>query len=267
VGGLNYAPAYQPRQLDLDGPGMVLDALWSQEMATEGGTHVAGLRQTLEVPRQSQVMARVYARAETSTDQAGQPGGYALSIGLDPLGGADPNAPRIVWSPPVTATEAWVPLQLDQPVEGPSITFYLKGQALRPVARNASWWDATCLRVVGAAGEPTLRPSPIPPPTRTLAPGEPTFTPERATVEALATQLVFDLMETATAALATPEPLDDVGPPDVATAVPIETVVAVAPPPSPTDRVRANAGLIFLGLAAFIVGVLISTRRRRRSPS
>jgi len=192
VGGLNHPPDFSPARRGADGPAAVHAGLWSQSMATEDATHTGGLWQQVPVPPGSQVLAWVwaYAWASGGDDPARSepPGTYALRLGLDPAGGTDPEAAGIVWTQPITVTDTWLPLSLEAPVAGPLATLYLRGQPRSILAHNQSRWDSACLRVLGVAGEPTLPPTAPARPTRvppTLAPDQPTPTPNAATVEAI----------------------------------------------------------------------------------
>lgn len=170
VDGENYVPDFGPARRG-DGPTLrTADGLWSQQQATSGATHTAGLWQTVIVPPASLIRASAlaYAWASNADDplRSRPYGTYVLQLGVDPLGGRDHNAPGIRWTEPVTDTDTWLPLVLELPVEGPAVTLFTRGQPLAKLMWNLSRWDAACLQVLGPADGPTLTPTPTAPPTR-----------------------------------------------------------------------------------------------------
>lgn len=191
VGGLNYPPAYSPARRGRSAVEAVHSGLWSQTLATEDATHTGGLWQQVPVPPGARVMAWVWANAWATDGEdparSEPPGTYALQLGVDPAGGTDPNGTGIVWTEAITVTDTWLPLALELPVTGPTATLFLRGQPREILRHNLSRWDSACLRVIDPAGvleeeaPPPDRPTRVPP---TLAPGEPTPTPNLATIEA-----------------------------------------------------------------------------------
>jgi hypothetical protein len=277
VDGLNYVPDYRPRWRWRDGAATVHSGLWSQELATHDATHTAGLWQRVDVPPDSLIDASVWAHAWATrgedTGRSEPPGTYVLTMGLDPLGGEDPHAARITWTPPITVTDAWVPLHLALPVEGSTATLFLRGQPLQILRHNASRWDSACLRAVGPAGEPTLSPTPRPPATRTPRPGDPTWTPSVPTLAAIATEVAFSLEATALSAQATATAGSAVGSEAtmavLAAQLAARTPTAAAPaedePAIPLGaRLADQMGLLLLVLAVFLVGLLVGLGRGRR---
>jgi len=269
TGGIHYAPVYTPRRSDRDGPRAVLAGLWSQELATTSSTHLGGLMQQVAIPLHSQVLATAFAYAWASDGDnpaISEPQGlYAVSLGLDPEGGMDPAANTIEWTRPVSVTDSWVPLELDVGVEGPWLTLFLRGEAAAPLAHNVARWDEACLRILGPEGKPTPWPSRTPKPTRTLAPGEATPTPGPATQQALAREKLAGIVASATAAAQGPGRSGAFR----VTLEPLPTATATRVPPAPSGArrlatavasVRGEAGLLFLGGAALLAGLLVGTR-------
>ncbi len=262
VGGINYAPRYTPRRLGRDGPLAVLQGLWAQELSTAEATHIGGLFQRVEVPPQSQILAHAFGRAWAgsgdATDVSDPPGLYTASLGVDPLGGANPDDARIQWTSPVTITAGWQMLQTELPVEGPGVTLFLRGQAARVLAHHVAHWDAACLRVLGPVGQPTASPTFAPRPTRTPRPGEPTPSPGPGTREADAAVPLAELLAIASARAASPVAFR-VTPADAPPAA------TLAPPQQETDGLRGalarNMGLVFLGLGALVGGLLLSAAK------
>jgi hypothetical protein len=268
VRGLNYAPRYQALRLDRDGPDRVQAGMWAQGVATENATHVGGLYQKVEVPPKSQVLARAVVRAWSSDGEDARtsdpPGLYVASLGIDPLGGSNANSARLLWTRPVTVTDAWTPLVLDVPVEGPTVTLFLRGIAVRILAHHEARWDSACLAVIGAAGEPTPSPTPRPRPSNTSDPDAPTATVLPGTREAMAAARLRELLGTVTAGAIDGEPAPADARP---TGRPTPTAT---PPPELGGGLTSNVGLVFLGIGALLGGLLLSGGRRvgrpRRGP-
>gem|GEM_PF-3292310 len=278
VDGINYVPDYVPRQRSTEDPLAVLTGLWSQEMATEDSTHTAGIWQRVAIPPGSQVLATgaAYAWATSGEDplHSEPPGTYSLALGLDPAGGDDPHSATIVWTVPVTTTDAWVPLAVEVPVTGSSVTLFTRGQPLGKLRHNVSRWDAMCLRVLGPIGEPTPTPTRRPWPTRTPGPDVPTPThtpspvPDPATLTVLEVRLKLDLVATATAEGAGGSTHQALTLPDLlATRAAVEEPALVEVPAVSGEEegwathlryaVEDHAGLIVLAAAALIGGLVV----------
>ncbi len=152
----SFGPLLRPR----DGAAAAWRGLWAQEVASADAIHVAGLYQRLRLPSGSQLVAQVRAYAWTSDgddpNRSLAPNDYALLIGIDPLAREDPTAPHIVWSTPVTQTDAWLPLSVEAGVHGSMATVFLRGQGLRPHRHVVSRWDEACARVLHPIGESAL---------------------------------------------------------------------------------------------------------------
>ncbi len=295
VDGVNYVPDYAPARRDVGPVLLTADGLWSQQQATSGATHTAGLWQTVTVPPASLVRASAlaYAWASNAADTArSRPyGTYVSQLGLDPLGGRDPNAPGVRWTEPVTDTDAWVPLVLELPVEGPAVTLFTRGQPLVKLVQNVSRWDAACLRVLGPAEGPTLTPTPTVSPTR---PG-PSVTPEPTPDEAVARVIIarqllargsgLEPAEATPGARATLDalstriaggpgagsPLSDAGqlpaagvplgaPPELEAGAGTDTA-STTPEDELLGWLDENLGLMVLALAAFVGGLVLAAGR------
>lgn len=286
VDGINYVPDFTPRHRDEGGPLAAHRGLWSQEMGTENATHTAGLWQRRPVPPGSVVLATgaAYAWASSGDEpsRSRPPGRYALALGLDPMGGADPTSASIRWTTPVTVTDAWVPLAIEAPVEGSAVTLFARGQPLERLRHNVSRWDSLCLRVLGPIGESTPTATPRPWPTRTPGPDDPTPTretrpsPDPATASALEIGLKLDLLKTSTASARSLPTEAALSLPDlVATRAALDAPDAVPTPLSaeaPEDRWRTaryaledHLGLIALAIASLVGGLLFGLSVRRPS--
>jgi hypothetical protein len=285
VNGINYVPDYVPRNRHDGGRNTVHTGVWSQEMATSGATHTAGLWQRVTVPSGSHVLAAgaAYAWATNGDDpqRSDAPGTYALTLGLDPRGGEDPNAPSIVWTVPVTVTDAWAPLVVEAPVRGSSVTLFTRGQPLRQLAHNVSRWDSLCLRVLGPIGEPTATSTRLPWPSRTPRPEDhaeahtPTVTAAPGTQVALELGLKLDLLAESTAAAADAPTEPALSLPERVATRAAQDAPSPLPTPWPEEEDEAtilefgsgiveSLGLVVLALAALVAGLVVGLGRRRR---
>lgn len=278
AGGLPAAPAFLPQRRGRESLLAARSGLWSQAVQSEGGTAAAGLWQRVAIPPGSQVLASAWAFGRSGQsqdpDRSLVPGLLALSIGLDPGGGGDPQAPGIAWTAPITITEAWVPLQIELPVAGAAVTLFLRGQPLQDLPGSASRWDAACLRVLGGIGTPTAEPSPRPRPSPSPSPpppGAPSATPGLATVEALAQSLLAateragSLAATAEVRSAGSAASVQLGLPEEPAPAPAASAPAEAelPPEEPAAWALLvdHAGLAALALAAFLGGWILASGR------
>jgi hypothetical protein len=184
VNGINYPPSYVLRRAlagdDGVGGRRVALGAWSVEQSTSDATHVGGLWQRVAVPPGSQLLARAWAYSWASRGDreaiSEPPGTFAVSVGIDPLGGQDAKRASVRWSEPITVTDAWLPLVVEAMAERDTATVFTRGDALRIQRNNVARWDGLCLRVLGPAGEPTATHTRAPWPTRTPLTPVPTAT-------------------------------------------------------------------------------------------
>lgn len=271
TGGLT-APAFTPRRWDEDLL-VVPFGTWLQELGSDVIPHVGGLWQQVRVPADVQLQASIWAYAWSSQgDQAlvsTPPGTYALTLGLDPLGGTDPHAATVAWTAPVTVTDHWVPLALDAVSPGPRATLFVRGQPLAPLKHMVSRWDGACLRVAGSAfaARAALPPTPRPTPTADPRRPAPTEDPVLGFVRGTA-------MAVAVAAAATARAPGGLGAGGtISAALPASPAAGLGlPRPAPTPlgapladdpvavgplaRLVDHSGLVALALAAFAAGAL-----------
>jgi hypothetical protein len=282
VGGINYVPDYWPQERSETGPLRVLAGLWSMGQATVSSTHTAGLWQRVPVEPDTRVAvsANAYAWASDAADTGrSRPyGTYALALGVDPLGGTDPFAASVRWSPPITLTDVWVPLAVEVDSADTAVTIFTRGEALARREHNQSWWDMACVRVVGLAGEEPWTPTPSAPPTRPPRPGTPSATPDAAAAAVIVARLQAQATSLPNAgagsdaaailppvtddgAMASGDPGSDLGP--------VSSDPSGLLPPEPTTLERFgiavvdHLGLLALGLAAFLGGLFVAVGWQR----
>lgn len=181
--GYNRRPEYQPEEGPRFGYRRIKDGHWAQKMFNTFATHHAGVFQQINVPPGSTVRLTAWAQAWSSVkdDPATSSGGkYYMSVGIDPTGGTNFNAPTIVWSAPSTALDQWVQLSVEAKAQAGTVTVFLRGDAEWRVKHNDVYFDDACV-TYSAPPPPTPKPTNTPTPTFTPTPTPvPTPTPEPA---------------------------------------------------------------------------------------
>ena len=152
-------------------PGAPAQRIWS-----DGGTWTAGLYQQVQVTPGKGYTARIDWAA---------PGAENIErrIGIDPYGGTDPLAPRVVWSRSEWAVVRMPDLAVSTYAEAATITIFVWTHHPTSSGADEVFLDAVIL--VDNPSMPLRTPSPTPtvppptrrPPTRTPAPVPPTDTP------------------------------------------------------------------------------------------
>jgi hypothetical protein len=102
-------------------------------------------------------------------------------VGIDPLGGTDPTAARIVWSPSVWEWgHDFSALRVSAVAQASTITLFVRVNVPSSSGPDEAFIDAVHLEV--DLSQPTATPTPVPPsPTATSAPPTPTWTPVPST--------------------------------------------------------------------------------------
>lgn len=127
---------------------------------------------------------------EESRQLSANPGGITVQVGIDPLGGTDPNSNNIVWSIPVEQYDAYRQYSVSARAASEFITVWVRTQIAFPQANNFIYLDDASLTVSLDQGIVTDVPvtDEVPLATNTPAPtnteasvGDPTPTPEGAT--------------------------------------------------------------------------------------
>lgn len=78
--------------------------------------------------------------------------GGTVKVGIDPLGGTDPNAASIVWSAPAEAYDAFRVISVDATAQAPQITVFTHTTVARvPGLREVYWEDASLTVTTPAA--------------------------------------------------------------------------------------------------------------------
>lgn len=139
---------------------------WSQTVVTSGGTHVAGMFQTLAVPPGAVLEFRAWVKGWSVTRSGDQltRNAYLAKIGIDPTGAVESrqNAEgvsyaqpgmQVVWSETRGLTDEWQELVVRVLTDADRVTVWLWGAPSRPAVSNQAIWDDLRLTASGNGAE------------------------------------------------------------------------------------------------------------------
>ena len=260
----------------------------AQEIFSAWLPFTAGIYQQVDVtPGVAYVAAIGWAPYASYDDQGGRNSGLFIGrkVGIDPLGGADPTSPDILWSPEVWDRLGGVfpQLRVSALAQSPLITVFVRAHNPQSHGSDKVWFDAVSLMVDPT--QPTATPTLVPPsPTPTSPPPTATFTPLPPTETPTATSSPTATHTPVPTDTPLPSPTDTLTP----TSSPTATGMAVQTPataealasvaanvvptatPAPTREPTGSAWMptVLLGVAAFsfvgagvLGGVLVLLRR------
>ncbi|MBN1964299.1 MAG: LysM peptidoglycan-binding domain-containing protein [Anaerolineae bacterium] len=250
-GWRNLKPEYQPASAEH--PDRILEGSNAQEYFGFFSTHTGGVYQQVNVPAGADLRfsVSIYVWSTNFDDPAvsQDPGRVQVQVGIDPQGGTDGEAERIIWSQPVEYYDEYRPIAVETRAEASRVTVFVRTTFDAPQRHNNVYLDQAALVVTGgpiATFTPTNLPSITPFPTIT-----PLATNTLPAGMATPTQ---DYFETPGVPTATPDYYDDEFPYYVIYRVnPGDTVGAIALQFDSTIEaiVRANglgsANLIYVG--------------------
>lgn len=159
-------------------------------------THEGGVFQSVSgITPDKEYLFSVYAYVwsndfddEESRQSSANPGGITLQVGIDPLGGTDPNSENIVWSVAVEQYDAYRQYSINARSASETVTVWVRSRVAFPQANNFIYLDDASLTVSldqGIVTEPPATSEPLatntPAPTNTSEAVDPTPTPEGAT--------------------------------------------------------------------------------------
>lgn len=231
-------------------PGAPAQRIWS-----DGGTWTAGLYQQVRVTPGKGYLARIQWAAPNCD-------GIERKVGIDPMGGTDPLAPRVVWGGSCWIQDRMPDLHVSAYAEAETITIFVWTHHSSSTGADQVFLDGVVL-IEDASMPPRATQTPTPPPTPTRKPAtkqavaqptatdtpQPAATPtETATFTATPTEAPTDTpapTETPTATSA-PTETDTPAPPTntpLPTRTPLPTVVQVARVAPDVEDGRAVASL------------------------
>lgn len=172
---------------------------------------------------------------EESRQLSANPGGITVQVGIDPLGGTDPNSNNIVWSIPVEQYDAYRQYSISARAASEFVTVWVRTQIAFPQGNNFIYLDDASLTVSldqGIVTDIPVETDEVPSPTNTVAPtnteatvGDPTPTPEGATNTPIPIPTNTDVPTNTPAPTSTPLPSN--------TPLPTNTPITGDPTPTP----------------------------------
>ena len=148
----NYRPEYkyEDGHIHTD-PLRVRSGRYAQKMFTLFSTHTAGLYQRVAVPEGTQmdfsIWVTVWSSSESDPHHSTHTGKYWLSVGIDPYGGTDPFADRIIWSDEIEHYDEHVQLSVTAVAQADHATVFTKAAPVWCVKHNDSYWDDARLAI------------------------------------------------------------------------------------------------------------------------
>ncbi|MEJ2212218.1 MAG: hypothetical protein P8129_24780, partial [Anaerolineae bacterium] len=258
-------------------PGAPAQRIWS-----DGGTWTAGLYQQVGVTPGKGYLARIQWAAPNCE-------GIERKVGIDPLGGTNPDDPRVVWGGSCWVKERMPDLHVSAYAEAETITIFVWTHHGSSTGADQVFLDGVVL-VEDSSMPPRAAPTPTSPPKPTAKPTKkpavvkatatatlppPTSTPtETAVPTNTPTALPTDTPPPSDTPTATPTPTDTATPAPptetpLPTRTPLPTVEPVARVLSDVEQGRgggslpaaetsgmANGSLLVVGVAVFLVGAL-----------
>lgn len=150
----------------------------AQRMFQFFGAYQAGLYQVVNVPENADLRFSLFAQGWSS--EADNPENVSVNgtdmrmrIGIDPLGGTNPQDPRVVWSQPVNALDSWYQFTVYARAQGTRVTVFALAAPFDARRKNEVYWDdaelialSGDLQATAQASYPTPTPLPfVPTPT------------------------------------------------------------------------------------------------------
>lgn len=159
---------------------------------------IAGVYQTVsglepDFPLTFAVNAYVYSTAtEEDPDTSDTPNGVTIEVGIDPLGGADPLSPDIIWSEPAEQYDNYYQVAVSAAAQESTLTVFVRASIPAERWQTDIYLDDAILSDSALVSEPT--PDDIDLPTEEIEPTDevelptdeviPTETPDAAATEA-----------------------------------------------------------------------------------
>jgi hypothetical protein len=144
-------------------PARVRSGMAAQAYSTDGGTHAAGLMQTVPVEPGQALRFTAYGHAWSTTgDDPGRsvsPGSVRLRIGLDPEGGSSPFDESVIWSSEKQVYDAYDDgFTLEARASRSEVTVFLFSAVELPKRHNQVFWDDASLEAVVESAPDTTAP-------------------------------------------------------------------------------------------------------------
>jgi len=144
----NFRPEYKPAA---PWANRIQNGANAQQYFARFAVHDAGVYQQVPVTGGFLTLT-AWGQAWSSDESCGppldascNPTDTRMQIGIDPTGGLNPAAGSVVWSSPTNPIDAYAPMIISTPVQGPMATVYLKSKPVQPRSHNDIYWDSVTL--------------------------------------------------------------------------------------------------------------------------
>ncbi len=152
----NRRPEFKPATLNLDSS-RIRKGVSAQQYSTFWGTHVAGLWQQVVVKPGALYRFSVWGHAWSSEGDAAQPSNNPtnvhMSVGIDPLGGGDPQGRSVIWSEDQNAIDDWRHFRVEARAESDVITVFIRSAPEWPKKHQVVFWDESSLDLLEDGAE------------------------------------------------------------------------------------------------------------------
>lgn len=151
----------------------------AQRMFQFFGAYQAGIYQTVTVPENADLRLTFFGQGWSSESE--NPENVSINgtdmrmrVGIDPLGGTNPQDPRVIWSAPVNALDSWYQFSVYARAQGARVTVFAMAAPHDARRKNEVYWDDAELIALSGEAQATAQASY---PTPTPLPFVPTATP------------------------------------------------------------------------------------------
>jgi|GEM_PF-3527893 len=140
-------------------PERVAEGESAQLFSSVFATAQAGVYQTVLVPTDSTLVFNISAYVWSSIDESDDnmstvPGLVTMEVGIDPVGGTDPQSDAIIWSTPVEEYDAYSSLSVVGTAQGDLVTVFVRSTLGGDTYVSDIHLDAASLVVAGDSSAP-----------------------------------------------------------------------------------------------------------------
>jgi len=216
----NLPPEYQPATAS--NPARVREGNNAQEYFSFFATHTGGVYQTVRVPAGAQVQFSVFVYVWSTqlgdVNRSEDPGRVQVQVGIDPNGGTDGEAERIIWSMPLEFYDEYRQVSVETTANSDMVTVFVRTSFDQPKMHNNVYLDEASLVVSGVVPTATATPTgtftaiptatstPTPTATVTAAPPTQTQVGFPTPTQEVGTGVPTDVVPTTAATTATTPP-------------------------------------------------------------
>jgi hypothetical protein len=131
------------------------DSTRSLHISRGFSTFTVAVYQRVAVPENANLTGSAWGFMERAADATT---GAQWRVGIDVLGGNNPNAASVVWSPWSFRVNGWDQLTVSATAQGTAVSFFLYTTQSSPSDPNGIYFDSAVLTTGGAGGAPNVNP-------------------------------------------------------------------------------------------------------------